>query len=173
MDATVWETKLVMTRMTATNKASRAKGDALAPIIQMMKLLVKQPAFPAQRAAAAQQQQHVPVKRPEVRHVENAAAVQHLWAQREWRRAQHCMVGVRVQHDDRDEADGAEGAEVGRCEGESAPQRCGGGEGGTRHVMLPRVMYPPVYRVWAGNCIRKRTILAERPHTRSTPGHWG
>ena len=63
--------------------------------------LVKQPAFPyraAQRAAAAQQQQHVPVQRPEVRHVENAAAVQHLWAQREWRRAQHCMVGVRVQH---------------------------------------------------------------------------
>lgn len=38
MDATVWDTKFVMTRMTATNTASRAKGDALAPIIQMMKL---------------------------------------------------------------------------------------------------------------------------------------
>jgi hypothetical protein len=59
-------------------------------------------------------------------------------AQREWVGAQHRVVGVRGQHDDRDEADGAERAEVGGDEGEGAPQRSGGGEGKTRHVVLPR-----------------------------------
>ncbi len=53
-------------------------------------------------------------------------------------RVPHYMVEVRGQHDDRDEADSAEGAEVGGNEGESAPQCCGGGQRQARHVVLPR-----------------------------------
>ncbi len=49
----------------------------------------------------------------------------------------HCIVEVRGQHDDRDEADSAEGAEVGGNEGNSAPQCCGD-QRQARHVVLPR-----------------------------------